>query len=130
MNVLVLFALIPFPNHIRLEQLLVTLSRGTKNATSPSIIRFCRRNDSHLTIDRELTKLLPLIVFRGEKECLVSRFLTEDDGFNDQGEPCGEPRGVWAEIAVFGGEGAEADTVRWLHETGTRDNDRSCLGGI
>ncbi|CAM9541704.1 unnamed protein product [Ectocarpus fasciculatus] len=48
-----------------------------------------------------------------EQESLVSRFVEDADGFNDDGEPTGEePSGVWAEITPYGGIGASEDNAR------------------
>lgn len=46
------------------------------------------------------------------QENLVSRFLEDVDGFDGNGEPVGEPAGVWAEIGPFGGLGASEAAAR------------------
>jgi len=39
--------------------------------------------------------------------------LEDADGFDEKGKPTGvEPSGVWAEIAPYGGAGADSDNVR------------------
>ena len=43
----------------------------------------------------------------------MSRFLTDADGFNDEGGKIGEPTGVWAEIAPYGGAGASQNALRY-----------------
>ncbi|CAM9430000.1 unnamed protein product, partial [Ectocarpus sp. 8 AP-2014] len=48
-----------------------------------------------------------------EQESLVSRFVEDADGFNDDGEPTREePSGVWAEITPYGGIGTREDNAR------------------
>ncbi|CAM9348328.1 unnamed protein product [Ectocarpus sp. 12 AP-2014] len=48
-----------------------------------------------------------------EQESLVSRFVEDADGFNDDGESTGEePSGVWAEITPYGGIRASEDNTR------------------
>lgn len=42
----------------------------------------------------------------------MSRFLEDTDGFNDEGEPAGEPSGVWAEIRPYGGVEASETASR------------------
>lgn len=42
----------------------------------------------------------------------MSRFLEDADGFDEEGQPMGEPSGVWAEIAPYGGVGGEENTAR------------------
>lgn len=42
----------------------------------------------------------------------MDRFLGDADGYNEHGEPTGDPSGIWAEITPYGGLEAHEDTAR------------------
>lgn len=80
-----------------------------REASDRQLLKSNAQTPSRLCRNPFLSSQTPL----PSQERLVSRFLEDADGFNDKGEPTGEePSGVWAEIAPFGGAGANSDNAR------------------
>lgn len=42
----------------------------------------------------------------------MSRFLKDEDGFDDNGQQSGVPSGIWAEISNYGGDSYQDDAAR------------------